>query len=136
MSNVIRWSRRKAVIVGIMLLIAAAHVVGFGSYLRGEQRNLYNSYFSDLVLPFGFYFLMCLPGPETKLKRWQAKWAAVFLLPSIAETSQYFGIPVLGSTFDLLDYFMYAIGATSAAILETQVFSRIFKFWTGERVKG
>ena len=32
---------------------------------------------------------------------WEAKSAIVFLLPSIAETCRYFGMPFLGSTFDL-----------------------------------
>jgi hypothetical protein len=56
----------------------------------------------------------------------------MILLPSIAETCQYFGIPVLGSTFDPWDYLMYVTGTTAAAIVDTQVFPRIFDFWTLE----
>jgi hypothetical protein len=55
------------------------------------------------------------------------------LLPSIAETCQYFGIPVLGSTFDPLDYLMYGMGAVSGVVVDTQVFSRMFGFWTKEK---
>jgi len=69
------------------------------------------------------------------LERWEAKLAMAFLLPSLAETLQYFGIPVLGSTFDPLDYLMYGIGSMSAAIVETQVFSQIFVFWNMEKAE-
>ncbi len=127
---------RRAVIVCIMLLIAAAHVIGFGRYLQGEYYRLYCSYFSDIVMPFGFYFLFCqaeLQGPV--LRRWETKLALTFLLPAIAETCQFFGIPVLGSTFDPLDYLMYAIGASAAAVVETQVFSRVFHFWPIRKVE-
>jgi hypothetical protein len=58
-----------------------------------------------------------------------------FLVPSIAETCQYFGIPALGSTFDPLDYFMYGIGALSAAVFDTRVFSRVFIFWAGGKAE-
>lgn len=130
MNDTIDISKRRAVIVGMMLLIAAFHIVGPGRYLPGELVNLYYSYFSDLVLPFGAYFLLCSSQLEMPiLMRWEVKFATAFLLPSIAETCQYFGIPILGSFFDPLDYLMYGVGALSAAIVETQVFSRIFGFW-------
>jgi hypothetical protein len=131
MSNVSRLSRRRAVIVCIMMLIAAAHIFRVGSYLQGDLYNFYYSYFSDFALPFGCYFLLCASERQMPiLKHWEAKLAITFLIPSIAETCQYFGIPLLGSTFDLLDYFMYGIGAISAVIIDTLVFSRIFNFWT------
>ena len=135
MSNVIGMSRR-LVIICIMILIAAAHILRLGSYLQGELYHFYYSYFSDFVLPFGCYFLLCATELQMPiLKRWEAKLAIAFLMPSIAETCQYFGIPVLGSTFDPLDYFMYGIGAMSAVVVDTQVFSRILGFWTREKAK-
>ncbi len=87
-------------------------------------------------MPFGFYFLLSMDEQWIPvLKRWNVKWVIMFLLPSIAETCQYFGIPVLGSTFDPLDYLMYAIGVTFAAIVDTQVFPRIFGFWMWEKAE-
>ena len=133
MSNVGGFSKRHAVIFSIAILIAVVHIFRIGSYLEGELHDLYYSYFSDFVLPFAFYFLLCANESWMPiLRRWEAKSAIAFLILSIAETCQYFGIPVLGSTFDLLDYLMYGIGAISAAVVDTQVFSRIFDFWTLE----
>jgi len=153
--------KRLAIIFGIVFLIAAIHIFRIGSYLQGESFILYYSYFSDFILPFGCYFLLCLseiqipvlegrdslrPIPEFLSKNnfilripflssWEGKLAIAFLIPSIAETCQYFGIPLLGATFDLLDYFVYGIGAISAVVVDTQIFSRIFNFWNLGKTK-
>jgi hypothetical protein len=134
MSNLSLAPKRQAVVISLMLLIALAHILNIESYLQGNRLSLYYSYFSDLVLPFGFYFLLGLNDELLPLlKRWEAKLATAFLIPSILETLQYFGFPALGSTFDPFDYLMYALGAISAAVVDTQVFPRIFNFWTAEK---
>jgi hypothetical protein len=136
MRNTAEFNRRRSVIVSMMLLIALAHIIDIGRHLQGTLFNLFKSYFSDIVLPFGFYFLLSMEEQRISvLKRWEAKLVIMFVIPSIAETCQYFGIPVLGSTFDPLDYLMYAIGATFAAIVDTQVFPRILNFWAKEKAE-
>ena len=136
MSDLFGSLRRLAVIFSIVILIAVAHILRIGSYLQGEWYNFYYSYFSDFIIPFGCYFLLCANEPHIPiLRRWKVKLAIAFLTPSMAETCQYFGIPVLGSTFDLLDYVMYGIGAISAVAVDTQVFSRISDFWTLEKAE-
>jgi hypothetical protein len=122
--------KRRIVILSIALLVAAVHVVGGRRFLQDDAYLLYASYFSDLALPFTFYFLLCMaefnvPG----LHHWAVKAAVVFLMAAAAETCQYFGVAVLGATFDPLDYGMYALGAALAALVERQVFARVFKFW-------
>jgi hypothetical protein len=121
---------RGAVVVSIMLVIAAAHVVGIGRRLQPQWAALYSSYFSDLVLPFGYYFLLFLPEERWDfLGRSEGKATAVFLMASAAETLQYFGVWALGSTFDPIDYAMYAVGVIAAAFVDTQLFARAFAFW-------
>lgn len=127
--------RRLVVIYSIVALVAAAHILRLGSYLQGELYNFYYSYFSDFILPFACYFLLCGLEQIPVLRRWEVKFAIAFLIPSVAETCQYFGVPVLGSTFDPLDYFMYGIGALSAVVVDTQVFSRVFDFWTRRKAE-
>jgi len=122
--------KRKTVIVGMLFIIAFLHIVGIGSWLSGYWRNIYSSYFSDVALPFSFYFLLCANQFRLPLLRhWIAKAAIVFALASAAETFQYFGVYALGVTFDPVDYLMYGVGVMLAAVVDTQVFSRIFKFW-------
>ncbi len=129
MDKLTRLPLRKIVSLSIILLIASAHLIPVESYLNEGLQHLYFSYFSDLVLPFGFYFLLFFPERQLPiLGRWEVKAAVVFLAPSIAETCQYFGLPVLGSTFDLLDYVMYALGTALAILVDTLVFSRIFNY--------
>ena len=87
---------------------------------------IYYSYFSDLVVPFAAYFLLC--ASEAKMpwyKPWQVKLALAIFVPAIAETAQYFGIPALGSTFDPLDYCMYLVGATAAALVDMHILTRL-----------
>lgn len=131
MNEPVGFRKHRAVIISIMILIALIHVFRIGSYLQGEWYNLYYSYFSDLILPFGFYFL--LSADEVRipvLRSWKVKSAVAFAIPAIAETCQYFGLPVLGSTFDFVDYIMYGVGVGAAAVFDTQILSKRFKFWT------
>ena len=131
-----RWARR-AVAFGIVLLVAAAHVVGIGRHAQGELFRLYYSFFSDVVIPFAYYFLLCQSEDNLPLLRsWIVKSAVVFLLPATAETLQYFGVPLLGSTFDPLDYLMYAAGALAAALVDVQLLSRVFGFWMRARAEA
>lgn len=129
--------KRRAVIICIMILIAAVHIFRVGSYLHGQLFDIYYGYFSDFIIPFGGYFLITAADQQLPfLRHWQVKSAIAFLLPSIAESCQYFEIPVLGSTFDGLDYLMYALGATLAAVFDTQIFPRLFGFWSIEKTEG
>jgi hypothetical protein len=130
-------SGRRTVIVCMMLLIAALHLFRVGSYLEGGLFNFYYSYFSDFALPFGGYFLLFMAESQVPvLKFWQSKMAVAFLVPSVAETCQFFGLPVLGSTFDWFDYATYAAGTISAVLVDRQVFSRLFKFWAMENIES
>ncbi len=52
-------------------------------------------------------------------------------MAALAEVSQYFGLNILGQTFDPIDIIMYAAGALTASLMDW-VFSIIFKFWKTE----
>ena len=52
--------------------------------------KLYVSFFSDLAMPFGLYFVLCLFEKWIPwLKSWQAKTLLVFLLPTSIEIGQF-----------------------------------------------
>jgi len=57
--NELRSSRKVRIITStcIMVLIAAIHAFWLGSYLSGDLYIFYYSYASDLIMPFGIYFL-------------------------------------------------------------------------------
>ena len=123
--------RRLGIIIGIWILTVAVHIFRVGSYLEGKWFNLYYSYFSDFLLPFTFYFFICVSEIQLPfLRHWAVKTAIVFVVPAIAETAQYFGIYAFGVTYDPLDFMAYAVGALAAAVVDVWVFSKVFPFWT------
>lgn len=119
---------KKAVIVGIQLLVALLHFVTGSSY-RGPYPAFVNGYLIDILLPFALYFLLSLVEHRV-VARWYIRCLLVFGVGSVVELMQYAGAPVLGSTFDPLDFLMYGVGVGLAAIFDTLLFPRIFRFWS------
>jgi hypothetical protein len=114
----------------IMVAIALIHVFRMGQFLQGQAYDLYYSYFSDFILPFGAYFLLSLNDAAIPvLRRWYVKAGLIFVLTTSAEICQYFGIEVLGATFDPVDILIYASGVLAAAVLDVKVFSKYLGFW-------
>jgi len=118
-------------VITIQIIIALIHIFRIGTFLNGDLYILYYSYFSDFILPFGAYFLLCANEfPIDFLRDWRVKSLIVFSVATTAEICQYFGISVLGVTFDQVDIIMYGAGVMLAAIIDKQLFTQIFKFWT------
>ena len=123
--------KRMGIIISIWIVTVAVHIFRVGSFLEGEWFNLYYSYFSDILLPYTFYFMICVSEVQLPfLRPWVVKSMIVFIVPAIAESAQYFGIYAFGVTYDPLDYLAYAIGALLAAAVDVWVFSKLFGFWT------
>jgi hypothetical protein len=121
---------KKLTIFAIILLIAALHIASPARHAQGTWRDLYYSYFSDLILPFGFYFLLCASEMQIPILRpWWLKAGLVFGAATGAEILQFFGVYALGVTFDPMDIAMYASGALLAVLVERGVFARWLPFW-------
>ncbi len=122
--------RKRAIVILIEAAIASLHVLRFGQLLGGAWYRLYYSYFSDLALPFGAYFLLTLPeGTVPLLRPWYGKAGIVLAVTTAAECAQYFGVYALGVTFDPLDIVMYAAGVLLAALLDVKVLARHVSGW-------
>jgi MFS-type transporter involved in bile tolerance (Atg22 family) len=64
------------------------------------------------------YFILWLSARNVSyLSDWRAKAAAVLAAASVAEVLQGLGVPMLGRTFDPLDFGMYAGGVLAAVLL-------------------
>lgn len=121
---------RYAVVIGVLLINALIHAFRVGMYLPDKWRLLYYGYFSDIAIPFGFYFMLCMYDINVKfLRPWLVKALIIFGIAAITETAQAFGIYLLGVTFDPLDYVMFATGVLSAAFLDAVVLTRATKWW-------
>jgi hypothetical protein len=118
---------KKIVIVSVVIPIALLHFLT-GSNYRGPYPGFVNGYLLDILLPLALYFLLCVSG-FSLLRSWAVKSILVFGVGAVVEIAQFFGVPIFGRTFDPLDFVMYGTGVIFAAILDTTVFPRVFKFW-------
>lgn len=127
--------KKRAAIVGMMMVIGLIHLLSPGRMLNEPLRQYYQGYFSDIIIPFGFYFLLCASDIQFPfLRQWYAKGVVTFSLAAFAEVLQGFGVHFIGTTFDPLDFLMYAIGVGAAALLEKRGFTRLFSFWSGTQL--
>ena len=118
------------IVVFIQLLIAMNHAFRLGQLLNGYWYELYYGYASDILLPFGTYFLLSInEGTIPSLQTWYVKAGIIFSLASCSEILQYFGIYALGVTFDPLDICMYGAGVLLAAFVDVKIFANLFGFW-------
>ena len=124
------------IIILIQVAIALIHVFRLGQIFQGQAYNLYYSYFSDFILPFGAYFLLSLNDVTISVfRKWYVKAGLIFALTTFAEICQFFGIEVLGVTFDPFDILMYGIGVSVAALIDL-FFSKYLGFWSNPRILG
>ena len=130
------------IIILIQVAIALVHVFRLGQIFQGQAYNLYYSYFSDVILPFGMYFLLSLNDVTISVFQkiislppgeWYVKASLIFALTTFAEICQFFGIEVLGVTFDPIDILMYGIGVSFAAFIDVKVFSKYLEFWANPK---
>ena len=122
--------RKRAVVVGVAVVVALAHFVT-GSAYRGPWPELVNGYLMDILVPFAFYFLLILPESPW-LKPWPVKGLLVFGAASCVEIAQYAGVPIFGQTFDPLDFVTYGLGVGLAVVMDTVVLPRLFRFWAAQ----
>ena len=120
---------KRPVVVVILLVIAGIFVIG-ADWASEPVHRFFRSYFADIALPFGYYFLlMLLEDKYRPFQKWYLKATTIFILCAVSETLQYFGIYALATVFDPIDYAMYATGVVLAAITDRIIFTRVFRFW-------
>ena len=78
----------------------------------------------DILLPFAMYLVLGV-AELSILRSGIARGSLVFAIGATTETLQYFGVPIFGQTFDVLDYLMFGVGIVLAAVFERIVLSRI-----------
>lgn len=122
--------RKTLVVVCTVVPIALLHFFT-GSAYNGPWPEFVNGYLLDILVPFAFYLLLVLP--ETPLLRpWSVKALLVFGAGACVEIAQYFGAPILGRTFDPLDFAAYGLGVAIAVLVDRALFPSIFSFWEAE----
>jgi len=137
--NDFRLNRRVRIIVVITIMVAIGAIHGFriGSYLNEDLYIYYYSYASDLIIPFGIYFLLSMQEIQIRfLQKWYVKALIVFGFSTLTEIIQAFGVYLLGVTFDIFDILMFGIGVLIAVLIDKQIFERFIPFWKYNRENG
>ena len=117
-------------VILLQIVIALVHLFRLGRLLDNPWYSLYYSYFSDLLLPFGAYFLLSVSESGLPVLRpWYVKAGLVFSVATTAEICQLCGVYTLGITFDILDIVAYAAGVLFAALIDVKILSRYVGFW-------
>ena len=122
-------NKKKLTDILIEGVLGLLYIIGIGRYSSYAMLILSASYFFNIALPFGFYFLLKLnEGKIHLLKKWWEKSAIIILLALFSEIGRYFGLYVLGRTFDSIDIAIYAIGVLIAMFIDNIVLNN-FRFW-------
>ncbi len=127
-------SQRIVVTVAIMISIALLHFVTGPAY-HGPCPKFVNWYLIDILLPFGFYFLLGLQEKKVpSLRPWYSKAILVFITCLFVELAQFRGIHLFGNTFDHWDIVMYGSGICLAVLTDSFLFPKIFTSWKSPSV--
>jgi len=114
--------KRKVIVVSIAVVVGLLHFVT-GPRYEGPFPAFVNGYMIDILLPFAMYLVLGVAMIRI-LRSGIVRGVFVFAIGAITETLQYFGVPIFGRTFDLLDYPMFGVGIGLAVVFERFVLSR------------
>ena len=129
------WRLAKAAILLLISLGLYLFTTDFPFYTLFEPQSagwlLWVSYANDLILPFAFYFFLCLG--ERWLKTWQVRALIALAIPILLEFGQLFyyrfSTDRYVGSFDLVDIVMYMMSVGLAVVVEQMVFVKTLKFW-------
>jgi len=122
-----RQTQRAAIVAPTAILVALLHLVTGPDY-RGPWPMFVNGYAIDILLPMTFYLLLCV-RESWRRRPWAIKALAIFAAATAVEIAQYYGLPVLGRTYDPLDIAMYALGVALGVSLDRLLFPRLSRHW-------
>jgi hypothetical protein len=114
---------RKVIVVLIALAVGLFHFLTRPGY-RGPLPLFVNYYLMHILVPFAMFLVLGVADQRIVRSR-VFRGVAVFAVGVVAETLQYFGVPVFGRTFDWLGILMFAMGIGLAAIFERFVLDRV-----------
>jgi len=114
---------RKVIVVFIAIIVGLLHFITGPRYC-GPFPAFVNGYMIDILLPFAMYLVLGV-AKQSILRSSIARGIFVFSIGAVTETLQYFGVPIFGRTFDLLDYLMFGLGIGLAVVFERYMLSKI-----------
>ena len=119
-------SKSKTLITTISIAVGLAHFVIGPSY-SGPLRHFMGGYLIDIILPMVLFLLFQIPLRKyfSVTRSRLLSGSGVLLIGTTVELLQYFQVPVFGSTFDPLDFIMYALGVLMGFIIDFIIINRL-----------
>lgn len=114
---------KKLTITVIALTVGALHRVTGAEY-QGPFPVFVNGYMIDILLPMLLFLLLGL-FKNRIVRSAPFRACMVFGFGCFVESSQYFGRPLFGSTFDPLDIVAYAGGVLLGVLIDLVWLSRL-----------
>ena len=116
-------NKRAIIIWSLIILVAVLHFI-IGPHYQGPFKTFVSGYLIDIFLPMVMVLLPMKHCPKFLNTRFR-KAAIVFLIGATVETLQYFGVSIFGTTFDPIDYVMYALGVSLGVSIDIFILSRL-----------
>ena len=130
----IKTDKRSMFIIILIISTAIVHLIKVWEYLPNSISIIYRSYFSDLLLPFTFYFILSIAKHIKISKEPLILFISVFSFCTLVEILQKCGIDILGTTYDPVDIVMYFIGSCLGLIVDIVIFKK--KMITGKEKRS
>jgi hypothetical protein len=125
---------KKWIITLVALGVGALHFLNSENY-PGLLKIFVNGYLIDILLPMVLFLLLGLF--ENRFVRPALfRVCLVFGFACIVETSQNYGFPIFGSTFDPLDILAYAVGVGLGVLLDLVLFPQFVPRWNEQTKSG
>ena len=118
---------KKLIITAIALAVGALHFITGENY-RGPFPVFVNGYLIDILVPMTLFLRMSLLQNEV-IRSTAFRACAIFGFGCFVETSQYFGYPIFGNTFDPFDILAYAGGILLGILLDLVIFPQLIPHW-------
>ena len=118
-SGVWRKVTQRHLITGIAVLVALLHFP-IGADYAGPWKPFVTGYLIDILLPFAMYLLLGTVQLRP-LRCWWVRALLVFAVGATSEILQFFGLPILGRTFDPLDFAAFGVGVIAGHVFEQLV---------------
>lgn len=114
------------IVIGISLFVGLLHFL-IGPEYNGIFKSFVTGYLIDILLPMNLYLLL-----QISLRKMIATTKSriigaifTFLLGSTIEILQFYEIKFLGSIFDIIDIFMYALGVLLGLFIDFTIIDRL-----------
>ncbi len=122
------------IIVGISLFVGLLHFV-FGPGYDGIFKHFIRGYLIDILLPMALYLLLQI-SLRRKLSVTRSRMIGAiftFLFGLTVEILQFYGIKLFGSTYDMLDIVMYALGVLLGLLIDFTVINKFERQSAGNK---